>query len=130
MLRQWIHVASVGFGVPAEMEEVWFEFFNYAACRTPFQTYLGLLNGEPVGTSQLSNSAGVTGIYNVTTLPQARGLGIGSALVVSPLLAARGIGMRVGILQASAMGYNAYRRLGFQDFGKLSVYLWEQGIVT
>jgi len=125
-LRQWIHVASVGFGVPAEVEEVWFEFFNYAACLTPFQTYLGLLNGEPIATSQVFNSAGVAGIYNVTCLPEARGQGIGSAMVMRPLLAARTIGMRVGVLQASTMGYNAYRRLGFQDFGKLSVYLWEQ----
>ena len=126
MLRQWIHVASVGFGVPADLEEVWFEFFSYAACRTPFQTYLALLNGEPVATSQVSNSAGVAGIYNVTTLPEARGRGIGSAVVLRPLLAARRIGMRIGILQSSTMGYNIYRRLGFQDFGKLSVYLWEQ----
>jgi GNAT superfamily N-acetyltransferase len=126
-LRQWIHVASLGFGVPLEMEEVWFEFFNYAACRIPFQTYLGLLHDEPVGTSQLCLSAGVAGIYHVTCLPEARKRGIGSALTMHPLLAARRIGMRIGILQASAMGYNAYRRLGFQDFGQLSVYLWDQG---
>jgi GNAT superfamily N-acetyltransferase len=126
MLRQWIHVASVGFGVPAEAEEVWFEFFNYAACQTPFQTYLGVLNREPVATSQLCLSAGVAGIYNVTTLPAARGGGIGSAMVTAPLLAARKHGYRVGILQSSQMGYSVYQRLGFQDFGKLSVYLWEE----
>ena len=125
-LRQWIHVASLGFGVPIEMEDVWFEFFNYAACRTPFQTYLGLLHGKPVATSQVSNSAGVAGIYNVTCLPEARRRGIGSALVMKPLLAAHNIGMKIGVLQSSSMGYNAYRRLGFQDFGRLSVYLWEQ----
>ena len=126
-LRQWIHVASVGFGVPPEMEDVWFEFFNYAACRTPFQTYLGLLHGKPVATSQVSISAGVTGIYNVTCLPEARRRGIGSALVMKPLLATRNIGMKIGVLQSSSMGYNAYRKLGFQDFGQLSVYLWDQG---
>ena len=125
-LRQWIHVASDGFGVPVEMEEIWFEFFNYAACRTPFQTYLGLLHGEPVATSQLCSSAGVAGIYNVTCLPNARKRGIGSALVINSLLDARKIGMKIGVLQSSSMGYNAYRRLGFQDFGRLSVYLWER----
>lgn len=126
-LRQWIHVASVGFGVPLEMEEIWFEFFNYAACRIPFQTYLGLLDGEAVATSQLCVSAGVAGIYNVTCLPEARKRGIGSALALQPLLAARKIGMRIGVLQSSAMGHNAYRRLGFEDFGQLSVYLWDEG---
>ena len=125
-LHQWIHVASVGFGVPSEMEEVWFEFFNYAACHIPFQTYLGLLDGKPVATSQLCNSAGVAGIYNVTCLPEARKRGIGSALVLRSLLDARKVGMKIGVLQSSSMGYNAYRRLGFQNFGQLSVYLWDR----
>ena len=125
MLRQWIHVASIGFGVPAEAEDIWFEFFSYAACSSPFQTYLALLNGNPVGTSQLFTSAGVAGIYNVTCIPEARGRGIGAAVTLAPLLDARTMDYHVGILQASSMGYRVYQRLGFQDYGKLSVYLWE-----
>ena len=126
MLRKWIHVASIGFGVPVEVEDVWFDFFNEAACTRPFQTYLALLNGEPVGTSQLFTSAGVAGIYNVTCIPEARGQGIGAAITLAPLLEARKMGYRVGILQASSMGHKVYQRLGFQEYGKLSVYLWER----
>jgi len=126
ILRKWIHIASVGFGVPFEFEDTWFEFFAEAACSSPFRTYLALLNGEPVGTSQLFTSAGVAGVYNVTCLPHARGQGVGAAVALAPLLEARKMGYCVGILQASSMGYNVYRRLGFQDFGKLSLYLWEQ----
>jgi predicted acetyltransferase len=59
-------------------------------------------------------------------MPQARGRGIGAAITLAPLLEARQMGYRVGILQASSMGYKVYQRLGFRDFGKLSVYLWEQ----
>jgi len=125
-LKKWIHVASIGFGVPTDVEDIWYEFFEVAACSLPFRTYLALLNGEPVATSQLFTSAGVAGVYNVTCIPEARGQGIGSAIVMAPLLDAREMGYRVGILQASSMGYNVYRRLGFQDFGKLGVYLWEQ----
>jgi GNAT superfamily N-acetyltransferase len=125
-LRKWIHVASIGFNVPVEFEGTWHEFFAEAACASPFRTYLAFLNGKPVATSQLFTSAGVAGIYNVTCLPEARGQGIGTAVVLAPLLAAREMGYRVGILQASSMGYNVYRRIGFQDFGKLSLYLWEQ----
>jgi predicted acetyltransferase len=58
-------------------------------------------------------------------VPEARGQGIGAAITLAPLLDARAIGYRIGILQASSLGYGVYRRLGFQDFGKLSVYLWE-----
>ena len=125
-LRKWIHIASVGFSVPFEFEDTWHEFFAEAACASPFRTYLALLDGKPVATSQLFTSAGVAGIYNVTCLPEARGQGVGTAVVLAPLLAAREMGYRVGILQASSLGYNVYRRIGFQDFGKLSLYLWEQ----
>jgi hypothetical protein len=125
-LRKWIHVASIGFGVPTDVEDIWYDFFAEAACERPFQTYLASLNGEPVGTSQLFTSAGVAGIYNVTCVPQARGQGIGAAITLAPLLEARKMGYRVGILQASSMGYKVYQRLGYQDFGKLSVYLWKQ----
>jgi len=125
ILRQWIHVASIGFGVREEFEKVWYDFFAEAVFDTRFRTYLAVLNGQPVGTSQLFLSAGVAGIYNVTCIPEARGQGVGAAVTRAPLIAAREMGYQVGILQASRLGYNVYRRLGFQDFGKLSVYLWE-----
>ncbi len=125
-LRKWIDVASIGFGVPNDVEDTWYSFFAEAVCERPFRTYLALLNGEPVGTSQLFTSAGVAGIYNVTCIPEARGQGIGARITLAPLIEARKMGYRVGILQASSMGYRVYQRLGFQSFGKLSVYLWEQ----
>jgi GNAT superfamily N-acetyltransferase len=124
--RKWIHIVSIGFHVPVEFEDTWYEFFAEAACASPFRTYLALLNGKPVATSQLFTSAGVAGIYNVTCLPEARHQGVGTAVVMAPLLEAREMGYQVGILQASSMGYNVYRRIGFRDFGKLSLYLWEQ----
>ena len=124
-LLQWIHVASIGFGVPEEFENIWYDFFVEAVFDLPFRSYLALLNGQPVGTSQLFISAGVAGIYNVTCVPEARGQGIGAAITLAPLLDARTMGYRIGILQASQLGYKVYRRLGFQDYGKLSVYLWE-----
>ena len=125
-LRKWIHIASIGFRVPSEFEDTWYEFFAEAVCVSPFRTYLALLDGIPVATSQLFTSAGVAGIYNVTCLPEARNQGVGTAVVLAPLIEARDMGYQVGILQASSMGYNVYRRIGFQDFGKLSLYLWEQ----
>ncbi|HJR79524.1 MAG TPA: GNAT family N-acetyltransferase, partial [Anaerolineales bacterium] len=124
-LRNWIHVASIGFKVPEEFEKTWHDFFVEAVFDPRFRTYLALLNGQPVGTSQLFLSAGVAGIYNVTCLPEARGQGIGTAITLAPLRDARVMDYRIGILQASERGYGVYRRLRFQDFGKLSVFLWE-----
>jgi GNAT superfamily N-acetyltransferase len=64
-------------------------------------------------------------IYNVATLPEARGRGIGTALPVAPLLAARAKGYRFGILQSTKMGLNVYRRLGFQKYCTFSFYFWQ-----
>jgi GNAT superfamily N-acetyltransferase len=124
-LRQWIHVASIGFGVAPQYENAWYELFAEAVFDQPFWTFVALWDGKPVATSQLFLSAGVAGIYNVTCLPEMRGRGIGAAITQAPLLDARAIGYRVAILQASELGYPVYRRLGFQDYGKMSVYLWE-----
>ena len=125
MLRQWIHVASIGFRINEKYEKFWYDLFVYAIFTPQFRTYLALLNGKPVGTSQLFLSEGVAGIYNVTCIPEARGQGIGSAVTLAPLLEAREMGYRIGVLQASKQGYNVYCRLGFQDFGNLSLYLWK-----
>jgi GNAT superfamily N-acetyltransferase len=125
-LRQWIHVASIGFRISEKFEKVWYDFFVDTVFDEQFQTYLALSNGKPVGTSQLFLSEGVAGIYNVTCIPEVRGQGIGSAITLAPLLKARELGYRIGILQASQRGYSVYRRLGFQDFGELSLYLWEK----
>jgi GNAT superfamily N-acetyltransferase len=128
-LQQWIHIASIGFEVPEEYEKVWYDFFVEAVFDLPFRTYLARLNGQPVATSQMFVSAGVAGIYNVTCIPEARGQGIGAAITLAPALAARGMGYRVGILQASDLGARVYRRLGFQDFGKRSIFLWEREVL-
>jgi len=125
MLKQWIHVASVGFRINEHFEQAWYDFFAEAIFEPRFQTYLALLDGKPVGTSQLFLSESTAGIYNVTCMPEARGQGIGSAVTLAPLLKAREMGYQIGVLQASQKGYNVYRRLGFQNFGKLSLYLWE-----
>jgi ribosomal protein S18 acetylase RimI-like enzyme len=86
------------------------------------RTYLALLDGQPVATSQLLLPAGVAGIYNVTCLPEARGQGIGAAVTLAPLVEARRRGYGVAVLQASDLGYSVYRRLGFRDYGRLMEY--------
>lgn len=124
-LRQWAYVVNIGFGYPMWSEGIWFDLFADLVFELPLRNYLAILNGQPVGTAQLFLGAGVAGIYNVTCLPEARGQGIGAAITLAPLREARLMGYRIGILQASHLGYPVYRRLGFHDYGKLNFYLWE-----
>lgn len=124
-LKQWVHIVNLGFGLPIWSERIWFDLFADLVFELPLRNYLAILNGQPVGTAQLFLGAGVAGIYNVTCVPEARGRGVGAAITLAPLLEARNLGFHIGILQASHLGYTVYRRLGFQDFGKLSHYRWE-----
>jgi ribosomal protein S18 acetylase RimI-like enzyme len=122
-LRGWIRVMRTGFGLPETAEPRLFEVFSAVALQPPFRTYLATLDGEAVATSQLFIGAGVAGVYNVTCLPEARGRGIGAAITHAALREARRQGVSLGILQASDLGYGVYRRLGFEDCGRLNVYL-------
>jgi GNAT superfamily N-acetyltransferase len=85
--------------------------------------YIGYLDGTPVATSALVLESGVAGIYAVATLPQARRKGIGTLMTALPLLEAKAMGYRVGVLQASPMGYPIYRKLGFVDVCTYRQYL-------
>ena len=127
-LSQWAHIVNTGFGLPVWSETIWLALFAGLGFELPLRNYLATLNGQPVGASQLFLGAGVAGIYNVTCVPEARSRGVGTAITLAPLREARSLGFHVGILQASHLGYNVYRRLGFRDFGKLSHYRWENEI--
>jgi GNAT superfamily N-acetyltransferase len=91
----------------------------------PFQFYLAWLGGEPVACTQLFLGAGVAGIYNVGTIPSARRQGIGAAVTLAAMRAARDQGYRIAVLAASAMGELVYRRLGFAQCTTVVIYAWQ-----
>jgi GNAT superfamily N-acetyltransferase len=92
---------------------------------TPWRMFVGYLDGEPVATNMLFNGAGVASVYAVATLPAAQRKGIGAAITLKPLLHARELGYRYGVLFSTELGLPVYKRIGFKETGgKINRYMW------
>jgi len=83
-----------------------------------------LVDGRPVSIAAIVAAGGALGIYSLGTLPLCRGQGYGEALLrtaVSEMQ--RRTGIQRLILQSTEAGYSLYRRIGFRDATKFTVYL-------
>jgi GNAT superfamily N-acetyltransferase len=100
--------------------------------RAPGHRYLALVEGIPVGKGYLSLAGppGVAAIYAMTTLPQARGRGIASGLTTVLITRASELGRRRVALHSSAMAVGVYRRVGFVERCRFTVFatapMWSQ----
>lgn len=92
---------------------------------------------EVVGGAQVSYADGVAVVFNVVTRASERGRGLGTALTVATMQAAREDGIRWCLLQASAAGRPTYTKLGFKPipggeevvtYVKLSTASWWCGV--
>ncbi len=128
-LKRFGAILSAVFEFPEFVTEGYLGIFGSLGLgeEQPLQNYVGFLNGELVAASSLFMGAGVAGIYNVGAVPEVRGKGIGAAITLAPLLDARARGYRVAILHASDLGYNVYRRLGFEEYCKMHIFAWMGG---
>ena len=113
-LKTWSNIFVHGYDLPPDWEQLVLDTWRKYGLDFPIRNYLGYLNGKPVATSCVFYGGGAAGIYSVSTLAEARGKGIGTALTLKPLQDAREMGYLIGILQSSEMGFNVYKKLGFR----------------
>jgi len=124
LLQQWLRVWEVGSS--EEVINLWFTFYNDAYLRreSSLRLYLGTLNGEPVATSGIFLGESVATIGPIGTLPHLRRQGIGATMTLAALREALVQGYHIATLNASPMGIEIYRRIGFQECCTTSTYLW------
>ena len=89
----------------------------------PLHHFLGRLDGVPVATATLLLAGGIGGIYDVSTVPEARRRGIGTAMTLAALQEARRLGYEITLLQPSDMGRPLYERIGFRQRCTCPVYI-------
>jgi len=123
-LQQWLHIWEAGSS--EDVISMWFTLYSLLCfnVESRLRLFLGLLDGEPAATSGVFFGAGVALIGTVGTLSQYRRQGMGAAMTLTALQEARRVGYRIGVLTASPMGVNVYRRIGFQEYCSYSTYLW------
>tara|TARA_B100000809_G_C14973164_1_gene471688 strand:+ start:441 stop:830 length:390 start_codon:yes stop_codon:yes gene_type:complete len=105
-----------------------FYYFNIAlrfGDKSPFINYIAYINGKPVATSSVFYGGGVAGIYNVATLPSARGKGIGTTVTLQALIdTAVNTHYKHAVLLSSDMGKSVYESIGFKSFCDMSKYYY------
>ena len=127
-LATWCRIMTAVSQFPDFASLAWLEMYQDMGILDDPQwhLYLGNIDGKPVGTSGLFLAHGVAGIHGVVTIPEFRGRGVGTAMTLSPLIDARRKGYEIGVLFSSEMAVGIYRRLGFQEYGKGYIYLWQE----
>ncbi len=122
----WADAVASVFGIPDFARQAMLEAILHLGFDqdVPMFYYLGRWHGRPVAASSVLLAAGVAGLYNVGTAPEARGQGIGAAMTLAALVDARTKGYHVAVLQSSPMGYELYRALGFQQLCHIGRYFW------
>ena len=86
---------------------------------------IGYLDGRPACTSHVVLAGGVAGLYNIATHRVFRRRGLGTAMTLAAMRAAREHGYRTALLQASEMGEPVYRRIGYRADGEFLLYAVE-----
>ena len=111
-LAPYQEVAAAGFGMSIDLVK---QLMGPRFLDVPgFESYLGIMDGEPVATSSMYTGRTTAGVYNVATLTSHRRQGIGEAMTWHAVTRAREHGCTVATLEASVMGKPVYERMGFR----------------
>jgi ribosomal protein S18 acetylase RimI-like enzyme len=115
-------LTAVSFDIPMGIAKTVYEAER--AWLGDYRGFVGMAGGKAVAIVAIVATPDALGVYSLSTLPECRRLGYGEALLraaVASEQARTGIG-RV-VLQSTDAGYSLYRRLGFNEVAKFSVYL-------
>ncbi|HEX5431371.1 MAG TPA: N-acetyltransferase [Bryobacteraceae bacterium] len=115
-------VTSVCFDIPIAIASAVYE--PEGAWQGEYRGFVGFAHGQPVSIVALVHAEGALGIYSLGTLPEYRRRGYGEALLRAAIAQMQdGEAPHRLVLESTEAGYPLYRRLGFRDAARFTVYL-------
>jgi len=115
-------ITSVTFEIPYMVSQA--VYTRAEAWKGDYEGYVGFVNGQAVAIVAIVAAAGAMGVYSLATLPEFRRQGYGEALLRDAVEEVRRrTGLTRLVLQSTDAGYRLYKRIGFHDVTKFTVYL-------
>ena len=115
-----------GFGMPEELLAEFTSLFG-SLDDDDLVNVLATLDGRPVATGSAFVTGATLGLYNITTLSEVRGRGVGYAVTARLMDLGRERGCTEAVLHASEDGRPLYERLGFVHVCDVPQYVWAPG---
>ena len=112
-----------GFGMPVELLDEFTTLFG-SLRDDDLVNVLATLDGRPVATGSAWVDGTTLGLYNITTLSEVRGRGVGYAVTARLMDLGRERGCTEAVLHASEDGRPIYERLGFVHVCDVPQYVW------
>jgi len=124
MLAAWTSIYCGARGYAESADQLFRVFIDLDLTESSqLQLILGYLGDPPVATYSVFMDEEMAGFYSLSTLPKARGHGIGTAISVAAADLAATYGCQTAMLLSEIPSRNICKRLGFVDgFGNMEVY--------
>jgi GNAT superfamily N-acetyltransferase len=122
-IDEWLEIWSLASGEPRGPREAVYKGLDLGA-RQPLHHYVARIDGRPAGVAELFLGQRAAGLYSLAVAPSFRGRGIGTALVLSPLMVARALGYDVGVVRPAAETERMFEHLGFETAPHPSIGYW------
>ena len=120
--KAFTEITSICFEIPFGIAQAVYGQEN--AWRGDYQGFVGLAEGRAVSICAVVVGGDALGVYSLATHPTYRRLGYGEATMRAAVAQMqRRTGIERIVLQSTEAGYSLYRRLGFRDATRFTVYL-------
>lgn len=113
-----------GYGIPHDFAPEFGTLFEELVGGHGMLHVLASVDGRPLAGGSAWFTGDTAGLYNISTLEEARGRGLGYAVTAALMNLARDRGCTHAVLHASEMGRPVYERLGFVEVCQVPQFVW------